>query len=66
MSPNRVGGRAHEIHDTERDVHGVRGANASDGFRQEPARGYGVHLRVRYTMKKTLKRGWSRRRHDEK
>ena len=38
MSPNRVGGRAHEIHDTERDVHGVRGANASDGFRQEPAR----------------------------
>src|SRR5438876_489919 len=47
MSPNRVGERAHEIHDAEAELRGVRGAAASDGFRQEPARGYGVHLRVR-------------------
>src|SRR5437899_8282614 len=47
MSPNRVGGRAHEIHDAEAEMHGVRGADAPDGLRGEPAQGYGVHVRVR-------------------
>ena len=43
MLPNRVGGRAHEIHDADGEVHGVRGADASDGLRGEPAKGYGIH-----------------------
>src|SRR5262249_48335407 len=47
MSPNHRTGARMRFMLEEREVRAVRGADGSEGFRQEPARGYGVHLRAR-------------------
>ena len=67
MSPNRVGGRAHEIHDAKETCTESGAPMRRMGFEQNQRRDTVFTYKCEKcesTMKKTLKRAWSRRRRE--